>query len=103
MPGAEGPGRNSGPHPLLILTPQIAAPVSCPGLSSFLVIQLASNCPCSICGNTRLGIKVLLLSHHLPSTQRLKKTGIEKSRRCTEGFFCCFFWHIFAFPNQVCP
>lgn len=45
----------------------------CPGLSSFLVIKLASNFPCSICSNTQLGIKILLLSHHRPSTQRLKK------------------------------
>lgn len=59
----------------------------CPGSSSFLVIQLASNFPCSIYSNTRLGIKILLLSRHLPYTQRLKKTGIGKSRRGTEGFF----------------
>lgn len=63
----------------------------CPGPSSFLVIQLASNFPCSICSNTRLGIKILLLSRHLPSTQRLKETGLEKSRRGTEGFFWLFF------------
>lgn len=83
----------------------------CPGRSSFLVIQLASSHPCSICSNTQLGIKVLLLSCHLPSTQRLKKQalkragGVQKVHR--RGFICYFLTYI-CIPqpglplNQVC-
>ncbi|KAI1233682.1 hypothetical protein IHE44_0004123 [Lamprotornis superbus] len=87
------PGESQLPRLLLL----------CPGLSSFLVIKLASNFPCSICSNTRLGIKILLLSRHLPSTQRLKKTGIEKSRRGTEVFFCCFFDLYLHSPTGSAP
>lgn len=79
----------------------------CPGRSSFLVIQLASSHPCSICSNTQLGIKVLLLSCHLPSTQRLKKTGIEKSRRGAEGaqkgFYLLFFDIYLHSPTRSAP